>query len=175
MLLRCGQVYKFLYASRLLDCGLASQAFHYCEVVGQAILRQKEPFFVLTGEVIKVITHPPIHTCLLYIPTMSYTFEYCSPSGFGVYRVSSTQMYVSFPLQLSDRLRHSEGQFSEAGVSGAGQEPDWLKHLRERHHSLQASATCKTDDIPISWALHVVLISKCLHANGLKMVNMVNK
>ncbi|KAM9357997.1 protein transport protein Sec16B [Symphorus nematophorus] len=88
------QVYKFLYASRLLDCGLASQAFHYCEVVGQAILRQREPFFVLTGEVIK----------------------------------------------LSDRLRHSEGQFSEAGVSGAGQEPDWLKQLHARYHSLQTGS-----------------------------------
>ncbi|XP_031728890.1 protein transport protein Sec16B isoform X1 [Anarrhichthys ocellatus] len=85
------QVYKFLYASRLLDCGLASQAFHYCEVVGRAILRQREPFFVLTGEVVK----------------------------------------------LSDRLRNSEGQFSEAGVSGAGQEPNWLRQLRAMHHSLQ--------------------------------------
>nr|XP_020465701.1 protein transport protein Sec16B [Monopterus albus] len=85
------QVYKFLYASRLLDCGLASQAFHYCEVVGQAILRQREPFFVLTTEVI----------------------------------------------MLADRLRHSECQFSEAGVSGAGEEPDWLKRLRARHHDLQ--------------------------------------
>ncbi|XP_071343356.1 protein transport protein Sec16B [Trachinotus anak] len=85
------QVYKFLYACRLLDCGLTSQAFHYCEVVGQAILRHREPFFVLTAEVIK----------------------------------------------LADRLRLSEGQFSEAGVGGAGQEPDWLKQLRARHHSLQ--------------------------------------
>ncbi|KAK2836011.1 hypothetical protein Q5P01_016495 [Channa striata] len=85
------QVYKLLYATRLLDCGLASQAFHYCEVVGQAILRQKEPFFVLTGEVIK----------------------------------------------LADRLRHSEGQFTEAVISGSGQEPDWLRQLRVRHHSLQ--------------------------------------
>ncbi|XP_026160393.1 protein transport protein Sec16B isoform X2 [Mastacembelus armatus] len=85
------QVYKFLYASRLLDCGLASQAFHYCEVVGQAVLRQQDPFFVLTGVVI----------------------------------------------MLADRLRHSEGQFSEAGVSEAGQEPDWLKQLRARHQSLQ--------------------------------------
>ncbi len=75
-MLCCGQVYKFLYASRLLDCGLASQAFHYCEVVGQAILRQSEPFFVLTGEVIKVFTHPPIHTYLLYMHVMSYAFEY---------------------------------------------------------------------------------------------------
>ncbi|KAG7228935.1 hypothetical protein INR49_008713 [Caranx melampygus] len=48
------KVYKFLYACRLFDCGLTSQAFHYCEVVGQAILRQREPFFVLTGEVIKL-------------------------------------------------------------------------------------------------------------------------
>uniref|UniRef100_A0A3P8RCB7 Protein transport protein sec16 n=1 Tax=Astatotilapia calliptera TaxID=8154 RepID=A0A3P8RCB7_ASTCA len=85
------QVYKFLYANRLLDCGLSSQAFDYCEVVGQAILRHQEPFFVLTGEVVK----------------------------------------------LSDRLRYSEGQFSEAGLHRDGQEPDWLKHLRARHHSLQ--------------------------------------
>lgn len=85
------QVYKFLYASRLLDCGLSSQAFHYCEVVGQAILRQREPFFVLTEEVVK----------------------------------------------LSDRLRFSEGQFSEGGFSGVEQEPVWLKQLRARLHSLQ--------------------------------------
>ncbi|KAM8874328.1 protein transport protein Sec16B isoform 2-T2 [Spinachia spinachia] len=88
------QVYKFLYASRLLDCGLASQAFHYCEVVGRAILRQREPLLVLNGEVIK----------------------------------------------LSDRLRQSEGQFSEAGLSGAGQEPDWLRQLRARHHALQVGS-----------------------------------
>lgn len=49
-------------------------------------------------------------------------------------------MYVHFLLQLSDRLRHSEGQFSEGGLSGTGQEPDWLKQLRARHHSLQVSA-----------------------------------
>ncbi|XP_028260362.1 protein transport protein Sec16B [Parambassis ranga] len=85
------QVYKFLYATRLLDCGLPSHAFHYCEVIAQAILRQREPFFVLTGEVIK----------------------------------------------LSDRLRFSEGQYSEAGLGGTYQEPDWLKHLRARHQSLQ--------------------------------------
>ncbi|KAM4740000.1 protein transport protein Sec16B [Anableps anableps] len=48
------QVYKFLYASRLLDCGLSSQAFHYCEVVGQAILKQREPNYVLMEELIKL-------------------------------------------------------------------------------------------------------------------------
>lgn len=93
------QVYKFLYANRLLDCGLSSQAFHYCEVVGQAILRHQEPFFVLTGEVVK----------------------------------------------LSERLRYSEGQFSGAGLHGDGQEPDWLKHLRARHHSLQTGTFDSTE------------------------------
>ncbi|XP_035503028.2 protein transport protein Sec16B isoform X2 [Scophthalmus maximus] len=88
------QVYKFLYASRLLDCGLASQAFHYCEVVGKAVLGQREPVLVLTGEVVK----------------------------------------------LADRLRHSEGQFSDAGVGGDGQQPDWLKQLRARHQSFQTGS-----------------------------------
>uniref|UniRef100_A0A8C4PRK4 Protein transport protein sec16 n=1 Tax=Equus asinus asinus TaxID=83772 RepID=A0A8C4PRK4_EQUAS len=34
------QVYKLLYASRLADYGLASQALHYCEAVGTALLSQ---------------------------------------------------------------------------------------------------------------------------------------
>lgn len=46
-------------------------------------------------------------------------------------------LYVCFLLQLADRLRYSEGQFSEAGVSGAEQEPDWLRLLRARHYSVQ--------------------------------------
>ncbi|XP_029987300.1 protein transport protein Sec16B isoform X2 [Sphaeramia orbicularis] len=96
------QVYKFLYASRLLDCGLSSQAFHYCELVGQAIIRQKEPWFVLTGEVLK----------------------------------------------LTDRLRHSEGQYGEVGVNGTDQEPEWLMQLRLRHHSLQTGTFAETYEPP---------------------------
>lgn len=57
LLLCCVQVYKLLYASRLLDCGLASQAFHYCELVGRALLQQAEPHAVLTAELIKVPGH----------------------------------------------------------------------------------------------------------------------
>ncbi|XP_062411345.1 protein transport protein Sec16B [Sardina pilchardus] len=48
------QVYKFLYACRLLDCGLASQAYHYCEVVGKTLLTMQEPPTVLLKEVIKL-------------------------------------------------------------------------------------------------------------------------
>lgn len=40
-------------------------------------------------------------------------------------------------LQLSDGLRHTEGQFSEGGLSGAGDEPDWLRELRQRLHGRQ--------------------------------------
>ncbi|XP_047231530.1 protein transport protein Sec16B isoform X3 [Girardinichthys multiradiatus] len=104
------QAYKYLYASRLLDCGLSSQAFHYCEVVGQAILRQRKPDYVLTEEVIK----------------------------------------------LSDRLRFSEGQYSEAGLSGAAQEPEWLKHLRTRHQHLQMGNYDCTDMKQLATPSHVL-------------------
>ncbi|XP_066548057.1 protein transport protein Sec16B isoform X2 [Amia ocellicauda] len=48
------QVYKFIYACRLLDYGLASQAFHYCEVIGKALLKQDVLPAVLVGELIKL-------------------------------------------------------------------------------------------------------------------------
>nr|XP_057928152.1 protein transport protein Sec16B isoform X2 [Doryrhamphus excisus] len=54
------QVFKFLYAARLLDCGLACQALHYCEVIGRTLLVQPEVFHVLTEELIKLaerLTH----------------------------------------------------------------------------------------------------------------------
>ncbi|KFO30673.1 Protein transport protein Sec16B [Fukomys damarensis] len=49
------QVYKLLYASRLADYGLASQALHYCEAVGTAVLSQGESSHpVLLVELIKL-------------------------------------------------------------------------------------------------------------------------
>ncbi|XP_071076162.1 protein transport protein Sec16B isoform X2 [Desmodus rotundus] len=49
------QVYKLLYASRLADFGLASQALHYCEAVGTALLSQGESSHpVLLVELIKL-------------------------------------------------------------------------------------------------------------------------
>ncbi|XP_051567409.1 protein transport protein Sec16B isoform X2 [Myxocyprinus asiaticus] len=49
------QVFKFLYACRLLDCGLVSQAYHYCEVVAKVLLRIEEPHMVLLEELIKLV------------------------------------------------------------------------------------------------------------------------
>eukprot|EP00063_Salmo_salar_P049762 XP_014024597.1 PREDICTED: protein transport protein Sec16B-like [Salmo salar] len=47
------QVYKFLYVGRFLDIGLASQAYHYCEVIWMSLLRLQELCMVLLGELIK--------------------------------------------------------------------------------------------------------------------------
>ncbi|XP_048213792.1 protein transport protein Sec16B [Perognathus longimembris pacificus] len=49
------QVYKLLYASRLADYGLVSQALHYCEAIGVAVLSQAESSHpVLLVELIKL-------------------------------------------------------------------------------------------------------------------------
>uniref|UniRef100_A0A1A8JAL6 Protein transport protein sec16 n=1 Tax=Nothobranchius kuhntae TaxID=321403 RepID=A0A1A8JAL6_NOTKU len=95
------QVYKFLYACRLLDFGLSSQAFHYCEVVGGALLKQREPDFVLTAEVIK----------------------------------------------LSDRLRHSEGQYGETVLSGALREPEWLRRASEDQENITGQTGGRTEEV----------------------------
>ncbi|XP_064324514.1 protein transport protein Sec16A isoform X6 [Phalacrocorax carbo] len=49
------QVFKFIYACRLAEMGLAAQAFHYCEVISRTIL--KDPHYyspVLIGQLIKM-------------------------------------------------------------------------------------------------------------------------
>ncbi|KAM5237686.1 protein transport protein Sec16B [Ctenodactylus gundi] len=49
------QVYKLLYASRLADFGLASQALHYCEAISAAVLSQEESSHpVLLAELLKL-------------------------------------------------------------------------------------------------------------------------
>ena len=48
-------MYKLLYASRLADYGLTSQALHYCEAIGTALLSHGESSHpVLLVELIKV-------------------------------------------------------------------------------------------------------------------------
>ncbi|XP_070602778.1 protein transport protein Sec16B [Erythrolamprus reginae] len=49
------QVYKLIYASRLVDYGLAAQALHYCEAIGMALLAQNQNAYpVLLEQVIKL-------------------------------------------------------------------------------------------------------------------------
>ncbi|XP_072275842.1 protein transport protein Sec16B isoform X2 [Pyxicephalus adspersus] len=48
------QVYKFLYATRLLDYGLTSLALHYCECIAYALLSSGSGYSVLISELIKL-------------------------------------------------------------------------------------------------------------------------
>ncbi|XP_018430599.1 PREDICTED: protein transport protein Sec16B [Nanorana parkeri] len=48
------QVYKFLYATRLLDYGLTSLALHYCECIAYALLSSDSGSSVLISELIKL-------------------------------------------------------------------------------------------------------------------------
>ncbi|XP_068095749.1 protein transport protein Sec16B isoform X2 [Hyperolius riggenbachi] len=48
------QVYKFLYATRLLDYGLTSLALHYCECIASALLSSGSGSSVLISELIKL-------------------------------------------------------------------------------------------------------------------------
>ncbi|XP_063100192.1 protein transport protein Sec16A isoform X5 [Cavia porcellus] len=49
------QVFKFIYACRLAEAGLATQAFHYCEVIAKSILTQPDAFSpVLLGQLVQM-------------------------------------------------------------------------------------------------------------------------
>lgn len=49
------QVFKFIYLCRLAEMGLATQAFHYCEVIAKSILTQPGAYsLVLISQLIQV-------------------------------------------------------------------------------------------------------------------------
>ncbi|XP_042334135.1 protein transport protein Sec16A isoform X2 [Sceloporus undulatus] len=49
------QVFKFIYACRLAEMGLAAQAFHYCEVIAKAVLKNPSYYSpVLISQVIQM-------------------------------------------------------------------------------------------------------------------------
>lgn len=49
------QVFKFIYSCRLAELGLATQAFHYCEVIAKSILAQPHQYsLVLVSQLAQV-------------------------------------------------------------------------------------------------------------------------
>ncbi|XP_013362144.1 PREDICTED: protein transport protein Sec16A isoform X3 [Chinchilla lanigera] len=49
------QVFKFIYSCRLAEMGLATQAFHYCEVIAKSILTRPDIYSpVLLGQLVQV-------------------------------------------------------------------------------------------------------------------------
>ncbi|XP_077784352.1 protein transport protein Sec16B isoform X2 [Podarcis muralis] len=71
------QVYKLVYASRLVDCGLPAQALHYCEAAATALLAQKQNTYpVLLEQVIKLAERLKLSDpCLLEKPGQEATWE----------------------------------------------------------------------------------------------------
>ncbi|KAM8933379.1 protein transport protein Sec16A [Pelodytes ibericus] len=52
------QVFKFIYACRLAEHGLASQAFHYCEVISKTVLKHPSYYSpVLVSQLLEVSSH----------------------------------------------------------------------------------------------------------------------
>ncbi|KAF0042524.1 hypothetical protein F2P81_006056 [Scophthalmus maximus] len=71
--IHCTELYEYCQTLRGKCFSIPSfQAFHYCEVVGKAVLGQREPVLVLTGEVVKTGSygsaetyHPEPEVCAL--------------------------------------------------------------------------------------------------------------
>lgn len=48
-------MFKFIYSCRLAEMGLATQAFHYCEVIAKSILLQPHKYSpVLISQLVQV-------------------------------------------------------------------------------------------------------------------------
>ena len=52
-------MFKFIYSCRLAEMGLATQAFHYCEVIAKSILLQPHKYSpVLISQLAQVTSSP---------------------------------------------------------------------------------------------------------------------
>ncbi|XP_040386958.1 protein transport protein Sec16A isoform X7 [Cygnus olor] len=91
------QVFKFIYACRLAEMGLAAQAFHYCEVISRTVL--KDPHYyspVLIGQLIQMSSQ-----LRLFDPQIKEKPE---------------QESLVEPSWLI-RLRHVDGQIKEGAIA----------------------------------------------------------
>ncbi|XP_035197307.1 protein transport protein Sec16A isoform X3 [Oxyura jamaicensis] len=91
------QVFKFIYACRLAEMGLAAQAFHYCEVISRTVL--KDPHYyspVLIGQLIQMSSQ-----LRLFDPQIKEKPE---------------QESLVEPSWLV-RLRHVDGQIKEGAIA----------------------------------------------------------
>ncbi|XP_064026928.1 protein transport protein Sec16A isoform X2 [Pogoniulus pusillus] len=91
------QVFKFIYACRLAEMGLAAQAFHYCEVISRTVL--KDPHYyspVLIGQLIQMSSQ-----LRLFDPQI---------------KEKPDQESLIEPLWLV-RLRHVDGQIKEGAIA----------------------------------------------------------
>ncbi|XP_027742920.1 protein transport protein Sec16A isoform X3 [Empidonax traillii] len=91
------QVFKFIYACRLAEMGLAAQAFHYCEVISRTVL--KDPHYyspVLIGQLIQMSSQ-----LRLFDPQIKEKPE--------------QESFIEPPWLIT--LRHVDGQIKEGAIS----------------------------------------------------------
>ncbi|XP_050175885.1 protein transport protein Sec16A isoform X1 [Myiozetetes cayanensis] len=91
------QVFKFIYACRLAEMGLAAQAFHYCEVISRTVL--KDPHYyspVLIGQLIQMSSQ-----LRLFDPQIKEKPE--------------QESLIEPPWLIT--LRHVDGQIKEGAIS----------------------------------------------------------
>ncbi|XP_027587503.2 protein transport protein Sec16A isoform X4 [Pipra filicauda] len=91
------QVFKFIYACRLAEMGLAAQAFHYCEVISRTVL--KDPHYyspVLIGQLIQMSSQ-----LRLFDPQIKEKPE--------------QESFIEPPWLIT--LRHVDGQIKEGAIA----------------------------------------------------------
>ncbi|XP_064583530.1 protein transport protein Sec16A isoform X4 [Zonotrichia leucophrys gambelii] len=91
------QVFKFIYACRLAEMGLAAQAFHYCEVISRTVL--KDPHYyspVLIGQLIQMSSQ-----LRLFDPQIKEKPE--------------QESFIEPPWLVT--LRHVDGQIKEGAIA----------------------------------------------------------
>ncbi|XP_038614098.1 protein transport protein Sec16B-like isoform X2 [Tachyglossus aculeatus] len=106
------QVYKLVYASRLADYGLTSQALHYCEGISSALLSQKESKHpVLLVELIKLAERLKLSDpLLLERPRRGKTLE---PDWLVHLRDRHRELEVSVRSEV-EKHKESHGEHSPA-------------------------------------------------------------
>uniref|UniRef100_A0A669Q6R5 Protein transport protein sec16 n=1 Tax=Phasianus colchicus TaxID=9054 RepID=A0A669Q6R5_PHACC len=91
------QVFKFIYACRLAEMGLAAQAFHYCEVISRTVLKDPQYYSpVLIGQLIQ----------------MSSQLRLFDPQ---IKEKPDQESFVEPPWLV--RLRHVDGQIKEGAIA----------------------------------------------------------
>ncbi|KAM3911354.1 protein transport protein Sec16A isoform 2-T2 [Leptodactylus fuscus] len=90
------QVFKFIYACRLAEYGLAAQAFHYCEVISKTVLKHPSYYSpVLVSQLLEVSLH-----LRLFDPQLKEKPE--------------QELFVEPPWLL--RLRHLDMQMKQGAI-----------------------------------------------------------
>ncbi|XP_069336352.1 protein transport protein Sec16B isoform X3 [Eulemur rufifrons] len=143
------QVYKLLYASRLADYGLVSQALHYCEAIGVAILSQGESSHpVLLVELIKLMAGFD-HVCTpgrdkQRPDTTQRRLLWTGGGGVGGLEAMCVLLKKSIlasAFLLAEKLKLSDPLVVERRGGDGGLEPAWLVQLRRLQEGLEQKLT----------------------------------